>query len=236
MASSTTYDYVDKTGLYYALAKIKSELQAQYIDYDDTNSALGTNINTVQKAIEALDTAIDTINTTSLPGKVDVESGKGLSTNDFSAAYKQQLDDLATTLANYALLSGATFTGAITLPSVAAATNDNTAATTAYVTSAISTALSGITGISFDGPYTDYATMVASVTNPKNGVIYLVSNSGSGQNVNDEYFYKDGKYELFGTTAVDTSNFITNSQMVAVTTKEINNEMVTLGYHLTAIS
>lgn len=232
MADVKTFDYVDKIGLYYALGKIKAELQAKYIDYDDTNTSLGTNINTIQKAIESLSTSIGTINTT-LPDKVDVEAGKGLSTNDFDDAYKQMLDGLATTLANYALLSGATFTGAVTLPTVAASTNDNTAATTAYVTSAIATALAGVTGISFDGPYTSYQDMVDSVTDPKTGVIYLVNNSGTNPNAKDEYFYKDGSFELFGSTAMTLDGYVKEAQLVAVTTAEIKTEMKTLGYHIT---
>lgn len=197
---ATNSDYINGIGLEYALTKIKNNLQAQYISYDDTNSSIGTAINNVQKAIEALQS-----------NKVEKDGTKVLSDENFTTAYKNTLDGLADELAKYALLTGATFTGPITLPAVSASVNDNTAATTAYVTSAIATALSGITGIKFDGPYTSLQDLKAQHPTGTNGTIYLVNNGGSAPNTKDEYFWNGSDYELFGTTAIEIVSIPTTS-------------------------
>ena len=41
------------------------------------------------------------------------------------------------------------------------------------------------------------------------GTIYLVSNSGSGQNIYDEYIYVNNKFEKIGTTETDLTGFVT---------------------------
>ncbi|MCM1034931.1 MAG: hypothetical protein NC346_02400 [Prevotella sp.] len=47
----------------------------------------------------------------------------------------------------------------------------------------------------------------------ESNIIYLVPNSGTGNNVKDEYIYVDGKFELIGTTAVDLSGFYTKESI-----------------------
>lgn len=233
--ATTQYNYVDEIGLEYVLIKIYRNIElmlnnynpdAENVNFDNTTANLTLSKNTIQDAIEALKTLTD--------NKVDKDGNKVLSTYDFDNTYKDMLDGLATTLADYAALSGATFTGAITLPAVASGTNDNTAATTAFVASSISDAIQGITGISFDGPYADYATLVSTVTSPKNGVIYLVNNSGSAPNVNDEYFWDGAKFEKFGSTAADLTSCVKHAEMHAITTTEIDTILTRAGYTVSA--
>lgn len=85
-------------------------------------------------------------------------------------------------------------------------TNDSDFQTGTEVQTAIGNALADITGIDFQVVQTLPATGVK-------GTIYLVSNSGSGQNIYDEYIWLDGdptgRYEKIGTTAVDLSNYWT---------------------------
>ena len=54
------------------------------------------------------------------------------------------------------------------------------------------------------------------------GVIYLMSNSGSGQNVYDEYIWVNSAFEKIGTTAVDLSGYVQASEMHALTNAEID--------------
>lgn len=87
--------------------------------------------------------------------------------------------------------------------------------TSSDVSSAISAALANITGIDFQVVQSLPATGVK-------GTIYLVSNSGSGTNVYDEYIYVSNAWEKIGTTAVDLSGYVQSSDLVAITNAEID--------------
>ena len=132
--------------------------------------------------------------------------GKGLSEEDFTTALKTKLEGMDPS--TYALLTGGTFTGAVYAPTPDAGTNTTRVATTAYVVTAINSAISGITGISFDGPYASLAALQTAHPTGATGTIYLVTNSGSTPNASDEYFWNGTAYELFGTTSVDLSGYL----------------------------
>lgn len=100
----------------------------------------------------------------------------------------------ATTLAGYGITDGMTAT---------------------EINAAIQTAIGGITGIS-------YEIVQALPQTGEPGVIYLVSNSGSGTNVYDEYIYTNGAFEKIGSTDVDLSGYVQTSDLVAVTNAEID--------------
>lgn len=87
--------------------------------------------------------------------------------------------------------------------------------TDAYTKTEVDNALRSITGISFEVVQTLPQTGVA-------GRIYLVANSGSGQNIYDEYIYTGGAWEMLGTTAVDLSGYLKTTDMVEATTAEID--------------
>lgn len=87
------------------------------------------------------------------------------------------------------------------------------------VDDAITEALAGITGIDF--------TVVQTLPQTgEKGVIYLVSNSGTGSDIYDEYIWVDGtpsgSFEKIGTTAVDLSGYVQASEMHALTNAEID--------------
>ena len=87
------------------------------------------------------------------------------------------------------------------------------------VDDAITEALAGITGIDF--------TVVQTLPQTgEKGVIYLLSNSGTGSNIYDEYIWVDGtpsgSFEKIGTTAVDLSGYVQSSEMHALTNAEID--------------
>ena len=86
------------------------------------------------------------------------------------------------------------------------------------VDDAITDALSEITSFEFE--------VVQSLPQEgTKGIIYLVSNSGTGTNSYDEYIWIDGSpgsYEKIGTTDVDLSGYVQASEMHALTNAEID--------------
>mgnify|MGYP006923227047 CR=1 FL=1 len=83
------------------------------------------------------------------------------------------------------------------------------------VDTAINNALAGITGISFEVVQTLPQT-------GEQGTIYLVDNSGTGQNSYDEYIYANGAFERLGTTDIDLSGYVLATDLVEATTTEID--------------
>lgn len=94
-------------------------------------------------------------------------------------------------------------------------TNDSGFQTAQQVSDAIGTALDGVTGITYSAVDSLPATGEA-------GVIYLVPNSGSGQNVKDEYIWTGSAFEKIGTTETDLSGYWQTADLVAITTAEID--------------
>lgn len=88
------------------------------------------------------------------------------------------------------------------------------------VDDAITEALADITGIEFE--------LVTQLpTTGKKGVIYLVPNSGSGQNTKDEYIWIEpqggtARFEKIGSTDVDLSGYVQATEMHALTNSEID--------------
>lgn len=87
--------------------------------------------------------------------------------------------------------------------------------TASDVSSAINSAISGITGISFEVVVSLPATGAA-------GTIYLINHGGTGTNIYDEYIYVNNAWEMIGTTAVDLSNYWNTSNLTAITNAEID--------------
>lgn len=122
--------------------------------------------------------------------------GKDLSEEDFTTALKTKLE-------------------AIDLTQYSTTTEMNKA-----IEDAIKEALKDITGLKFEKP----ADGVLPETG-QNGVIYLIPNSGAGTNVYDEYFWDsdNNKFELFGSTAMDLSNYLQKTDIIEMTTTEVQN-------------
>jgi hypothetical protein len=98
-------------------------------------------------------------------------------------------------------------------------TNDSGFQNATQVQNAINAALADITGIEFQIVQTLPST-------GEKGVIYLVPNSGSGNNSYDEYIWitngSTSKFEKIGTTDVDLSGYVLRSDLVAITNAEID--------------
>ena len=139
--------------------------------------------------------------TASIPTKTsDLNNDSGFITasslptvNDATLTITQNGTAVGTFSANAASAS----TAAITVPTVVSdLTNDADYQSGSQVSSAIATAIAGITGISFEIVQTLPATGDA-------GTIYLVSHGGSGTDIYDEYVYVNNAWEKIGSTSAD---------------------------------
>ena len=164
------------------------------------------------------------------------ETGKGLSSNDYTSAEKTKLSGIAEGANKYvhpsytAQKSGlykvtvdasghvsattavakADITG-LGIPAQDTTYADATTSTHGLmsaadktkldgVTKEIASAVSGVTQI-------DYSVVEALPSTGKKGVIYLVANSGSGNNIYDEYIYINSKFEKLGSREMDLSSY-----------------------------
>ena len=90
---------------------------------------------------------------------------------------------------------------ALTIDSSKAVNVDLTAyAKSADVTKEIASAVSGVTQI-------DYSVVESLPSTGKKGIIYLVANSGSNNNIYDEYIYINSKFEKLGSREMDLSSY-----------------------------
>lgn len=118
-----------------------------------------------------------------------------------SAADKTKLDGVATGAQANKIESVKVNDTALTPDSSKAVNVDLSAyAKSADVTKEIASAVSGVTQI-------DYSVVEALPSTGKKGVIYLVANSGSGNNIYDEYIYINSKFEKLGSREMDLSSY-----------------------------
>lgn len=138
-----------------------------------------------------------------LDDKVDKDGDKVLSTNDFTDDYKKKLDDWDLT----SIIDDASTT----------ATDKTWSAKKIY------DAISAITGIEFIKPADGKLPETG-----KAGAIYLIPNGGKNPNVFDEYIWIENAWEKIGTTEIDLSGYVQDSDMVEITTGEIDTIMTTV--------
>lgn len=154
-----------------------------------------------------------------------------------SAADKTKLDGVATGVQANKIESVKVNGTALTPDSSKAVNVDLSAyAKSADVTKEIASAVSGVTQI-------DYSVVEALPSTGKKGVIYLVANSGSGNNIYDEYIYINSKFEKLGSREMDLSSYakktdiptkvssLTNDsgyQTAAQVTSAINTKLVVM--------
>ena len=129
------------------------------------------------------------------------ETGKGLSTNDYTNADKTKLNGVATGAQANKIESVKVNGTALTPDSSKAVNVDLSAyAKSADVTKEIASAVSGVTQI-------DYSVVESLPSTGKKGIIYLVANSGTGTNIYDEYIYINSKFEKLGSREMDLSAY-----------------------------
>lgn len=177
-----------------------------------------------------------------LGGKVDVVSGKGLSTNDYTSAEKQKLSGIAngaqvnvieSVKVNGTKLTPSSKAVDVTVPTkTSQLTNDSgyqsatnvesiiTAKgyqTQSQVQSLINSAVGNITSIRYEKVTSLPAT-------GSNGVIYLVAHSHGTQDIYDEYIWlsETKTYEKIGNTDIDLSAYVKKSELTAITANDLN--------------
>lgn len=177
-----------------------------------------------------------------LGGKVDVVSGKGLSTNDYTNAEKQKLNGIASG-AQANVIESVKVNGTKCEPSskavdisvptkVSQLTNDSGFQTSTQVNSIvtgkgyqtqsqvqslINSAVGNITSIRYEKVTSLPAT-------GSNGVIYLVAHSHGTQDIYDEYIWlsETKTFEKIGNTDIDLSAYVKKSELTAITTSDLN--------------
>ncbi|NLJ18370.1 hypothetical protein [Globicatella sulfidifaciens] len=93
-------------------------------------------------------------------------------------------------------------------------TNDSNFQTDSQVLTAITNAMSDITGFS--------AVIVETLpTTGETNKIYLVVKEGTADDGYNEYMWIDSKWEFIGSTSVDMTDYIKRTDMVALTNQEI---------------
>lgn len=210
------YNYVGNTDLLYVLTKLKGVL-------DGTGFA---------------------------PGYVQKETGKGLSTNDLTNELLTKLNGIAegadAVSWNQTQVSGTkiaeiTINGTtinVYVPESTAVIVDTEMSDTSTnavqnkaIKQYVDNAVGAVIQIKFDADTTGqgYASLADLQTKHPTGdpgTIYLVQNSGSGTNTKDEYFWNSattpGTYEKFGTTDIDLSNYVQRTELVEITTGDID--------------
>lgn len=179
------------------------------------------------------------------PGYVAKETGKGLSTEDFTTALLTKLTNIATgatatawsqTQATGVKIAEITINGTTTnvyVPQVviddAMSDSSTNPVQNKIVKSYVDAAVAGVVGIKFDADttglgYTSLSDLQTKHPTGADGTIYLVQNSGTGANTKDEYFWNAASsgYEKFGSTDIDLSNYIQVTDMVEVSTSDID--------------
>ena len=177
-----------------------------------------------------------------LGGKVDVVSGKGLSTNDYTTAEKTKLSGIASgaqvNVIESVKVNGTKLTPSskavdISVPTkVSQLTNDSGFQTSTQVNSIvtgkgyqtqsqvqslINSAVGNITSIRYEKVTSLPAT-------GSNGVIYLVAHSHGTQDIYDEYIWlsETKTFEKIGNTDIDLSAYVKKSELTAITTDDLN--------------
>lgn len=218
---------------------------------------------------------IKTLIDNKIVNKVDKETGKGLSTNDYSNEDKAKLTGISAG-AEVNSIESIAVNGTVVSPdanrkvSITTPTktsdlnNDSNFQNATQVSTAIDNALEGFTGIEFNF---DYDTVSELPATGEAGTIYFIPDQScfeattdtefvsgkkyfeknqqnqyvpttdtemvsgktyytlkSGLNTYDEYVWSVAKssYEMFGSAAIDTSSLWSKSELVALTTAEID--------------
>lgn len=172
------------------------------------------------------------------PGYVQKESGKGLSTEDFTTALLSKLNGIAAgansvewtqTQASGTKIAEITINGGtpidiyvptgqtITIDSVMSSTSEN-AVQNKVIKQYVDDAVGSVVSIEF-------RTVNELPVTGENGVIYLVPNGTStGQNRKDEYVWiaSESRFEKIGTTDIDLSGYVQSTDLAEITTSDID--------------
>lgn len=225
--------YLDENGLLYYNQKLNTKFEGK-VDKDGNKVLSDVNFTSAYETkLKGLENY--TLPTASAETLGGIKVGAGLTISEQgtlsatgggtadSVAW-ENVQDKPTTIAGYGITDASISGQKVTLGSnsVTVPTNNNNQLTNgagyqtaSQVQSAIADAVGDITG--FDFQIVDELPGTG-----ENGVIYLISNSGTGQNIYDEYIWTGTGYEKIGTTDVDLSNYWSKTDLVAIQNSEID--------------
>lgn len=173
------------------------------------------------------------------PGYVQKETGKGLSTNDFTSALLTKLNGITEgadsvewtqTQASGTKIAEITINGGtpieifvptsqtITIDSTMSSSSEN-AVQNKVIKQYVDEAVGSVVSIEF-------RTVNELPVTGENGVIYLVPNgTATGQNRKDEYVWitSESRFEKIGTTDIDLSGYVQSSDLAEITTSDIDS-------------
>lgn len=224
--------YLDENGLLYYNQKLNTKFEGK-VDKDGNKVLSDVNFTT------AYESKLNSLKNYTLPtasaetlGGIKVGAGLQISEQGTLSATGggtadsvdwENVQDKPTTIAGYGITDAKINNKTITLGAntVTVPTDNNQLTngagyqTASDVSSAISSAIGDITGI-------EYQIVEELPGTGEKGVIYLISNSGTGQNIYDEYIWTGTAFEKIGTTDVDLSNYWSKTDLVAIQNNEID--------------
>ena len=227
--------YLDENGLLYYNQKLNTKFDGK-VDKDGSKVLSDVNFTT------AYESKLNSLKNYTLPtasaetlGGIKVGAGLQISEQGTLSATGggtadsvdwENVQDKPTTIVGYGITDAKIDNKTITLGAntVTVPTNNNELTngaayqTASDVQSAIAEAVGDITSFEFQ--------IVEDLPGKgENGVIYLISNSGTGQNIYDEYIWTGTAFEKIGTTDVDLTNYWSKTELVAIQNSEIDTIM-----------
>lgn len=202
-AASTTTPVMDGT------AAVGTELafaRGDHVHPTDTSRAAASDVTALTTRVGDLETAVGT------GGSVDSKISSAISGLDSSIASTSNQAIASVTLTD-GKITGST---KITVP-----TNNNQLTngagyqTASDVSTAIATAVAGITSF-------EYEVVQSLPAEGEAGVIYLVAHSHGTGDSYDEYIWVSNAFEKIGNTDIDLSGYVLSTDLVAITSTEIN--------------
>lgn len=202
-AASTTTPAMDGT------AATGSELafaRGDHVHPTDTSRAAASDVTALTTRVGDLETAVGT------GGSVDSKISSAIGGLDSSIASTSNQAIASVTLTD-GKITGST---KITVP-----TNNNQLTngagyqTASDVSTAIATAVAGITSF-------EYEVVQSLPAEGEAGIIYLVAHSHGTGDSYDEYIWVSNAFEKIGNTDIDLSGYVLSTDLVAITSTEIN--------------
>lgn len=199
----STYNYLNETELLYLLVRLKAALDAGWVAKDGTKQLSDENFTTALKnkldGIQASATATAFTQTQQSGTKIGSISINGVSTDIYSPA-------------------------APTIDSAMSDSSEN-AVQNKVIKSYVDQAVGAVVGVEF-------RKVNALPQQGENGVIYLLPKSGTPPtgNIYEEWIWisADSSYEKIGETQIDLSGYVQSSELVDITSSDIDTMMYTV--------
>ena len=202
-AASTTTPVMDGTA---ATGTELAFARGDHVHPTDTSRAAASDVTALTTRVGDLETAVGT------GGSVDSKISSAIAGLDSSIASTSNQAIASVTLTD-GKITGST---KITVP-----TNNNQLTngagyqTASDVSTAIATAVAGITSF-------EYEVVQSLPAEGEAGVIYLVAHSHGTGDSYDEYIWVSNAFEKIGNTDIDLSGYVLSTDLVAITSTEIN--------------